>query len=51
MQNSSRRWDINRPRPRRGEKYTESKKCVSTMMLICINQHQQAQFIKKLSNT
>ena len=30
---------INRPRSRRGHKYSEYKKCLSTIMLIYIKQH------------
>ena len=33
------RYDINRPRPRNGHKYSKHKKCPSTIMLICIKQH------------
>ena len=40
MKNRSRRYDINRPRPRHGHKYTEEKMCLNIMMAICIKQHQ-----------
>ena len=36
---SSHRFDINRPRSRRGHKYSKYKKCLSITMLICIKQH------------
>ena len=39
MKNKSYRYDINRPRPRHGDKYTKCKMCLNTMMLICIKQH------------
>ena len=39
MNNRSDRHDINRPRSRRGRKYSKYKKCPSMMMLICIKQH------------
>ena len=32
-------YEINRPRPRHGHKYTHYKLCLSTMMAICIKQH------------
>ena len=38
MKNRSHKYDINRPRPRHGQKYTNYKKCIS-MMLICIKKH------------
>ena len=37
MKNISQRFDINKPRPRHGYKYTRYKKCLSMMMLIFIN--------------
>ena len=38
MKNRSHRYDINRPRSRHGHKYSKYKKCLSIIMLICINQ-------------
>ena len=35
----SHRYDINRPWSRHGHKYSEYKKCLYVMMLICIKQH------------
>ena len=40
MKNRSHRYDIKRPRPRHGHKYTKYKICLSTMLVICIMQHQ-----------
>ena len=54
MKNRSHRYDINRPRPRHGQRYTKYKMYLSIMMVICIKQHQatfEAQFMKRLSNT
>ena len=39
MKTRSYRWDINRPRPRHGDKYTEYKMCLNMIMVICIKQH------------
>ena len=39
MKNRSHRYDINRPRPRHGYKYTKYKMCLSVMMVISIKQH------------
>ena len=39
MKNRSHKYDINKPRPRYGHKYTKYKICLSVMMLICIKQH------------
>ena len=39
MENRSHRYCINRPISRHGYKYSKHKKCISGMMLICINQH------------
>ena len=39
MKNRSQIYNINRPRPRYGHKYTKYKMCLSTMMIICIKQH------------
>ena len=35
----SHRYDMNRPRPRHGHKYTKYKMCLSIMMVICTKQH------------
>ena len=35
----SQRYDINSPRSRHRHKYSEYKKCLSMMMLMCINQY------------
>ena len=32
-------YDLNRPRPRHGQKHTKYKICLSIMMIICIKQH------------
>ena len=42
MQNRSHRYDINRPTPRHGHKYSKYKMCLSMMMLRCLK--------KRLSN-
>ena len=39
MKTRSCRWDINRPRPRHGHKYTEYKMCLNMIMVIYIKQH------------
>ena len=39
MKNRSHRYDINRPGPRHGHKYTKYKMCLCIMMVICIKQH------------
>ena len=39
MKNGSHRYDINRPRPKHGYKYTKYKMCLSIMVAICIKQH------------
>ena len=39
MKNRSKRYDINRPRPRHGPEFTIYKMYLSIMMLICIKQH------------
>ena len=36
MKNRLHRYDINRPRPRHGDKYTKYKMCLTTTMVICI---------------
>ena len=38
-ENRLQRYDINRPRPIHGPKYTKYKLCLSIMMVICIKQH------------
>ena len=39
IKNRSHKFNISRPRSRHGHKYSECKKCLSMMMLICIKQH------------
>ena len=39
MKTRSHRYDINRLRPKHGDKYTKYKRCLSMMMLISIRQH------------
>ena len=39
MKNRSHRYDIKRPTCRHGHKYSKYKKCLSMMILICVNQH------------
>ena len=39
MRNRSHRYDINRPRPRHGYKYTKYKMCFGIMIAICTKQH------------
>ena len=39
MKNRSQMYDINRPRPRHGHKYTKYKMYLSIMMVICIKQN------------
>ena len=39
MKNRSHRYDINRPRPRHGDKYGKYKMCFSIMIMICIKQN------------
>ena len=36
MKSKSKEYDLNRPRPRHGRKYTKYKMCLSVMMVICI---------------
>ena len=53
QKNRSQRYDINKPSPRHGHKYTKYKMYLSIMMVI-FKQHLttfEAQFMKKLSNT
>ena len=38
MKSRSQRYDINRSRPRHGQKYTKYKMRLSIMMVICIKQ-------------
>ena len=38
MKNRSQGYDINRPRPRHGHKYTKYKMCPGTKIAICIKQ-------------
>ena len=56
MKNRSYRYDIDRPTPRHGQKYTKYEMCLGIMMVvISTKQHLsnsfEAQFMKKLSNT
>ena len=39
IQNWSHGYNIDRPRPRQGHKYTKYKICVSVMVAKCIKQH------------
>ena len=39
MKNSLHKYEINKPRPRHGHKYTKHKICDNRMMVICIKQH------------
>ena len=39
IKNTSHRYDINRPRPRHGHKYSKYKKCLIMIMLVSIRQH------------
>ena len=39
MKNRSHRYDIIRPRPRHGHRYTKYEICLSIMMVIYIKQH------------
>ena len=39
MKSRSQRYDISRPRPRHGQKYTKHKLYLSIMMAISIKQH------------
>ena len=39
MKNRSRRYDINRPRPRHGHKYVKYKMCLGTLMATCTKQN------------
>ena len=39
MKNRSYRYDINRPRPRHGHRYTKYKTCLCIMIITCIKQH------------
>ena len=47
------RYDVNRPMPGHGHKYTKYKRSLSIMMVTCIKQQLttfEAQLMKKLSN-
>ena len=46
MKNRSNGYDITRPRPRHGHKYTIYKMCLSLMMAICIKQHWSSNYEK-----
>ena len=39
IKNRSHRYEISRPRPTNGYRYTKYKMCLSIMMVICIMQH------------
>ena len=39
MKSRPQRYDIYRPRPRHGQKYTQYKMCLSIIMVISIKQH------------
>ena len=39
IKNTSRRYDLTRPRSRHGHKYTNNKMRLSITMVICIKQH------------
>ena len=39
LKNRSHRYDINRPKPRHGQKHTKYKMCLSITMVICTKQH------------
>ena len=39
MKNTSQRYDINRPMPRHGHKYTKYNMCLSIMVVTCIKKH------------
>ena len=39
MKIKSKRYGLNRPRPRHGHKYTNYKTCLSIIKVICIKQH------------
>ena len=39
MKNRSQRYDINRPRPRHGDKYTKYIMCLNIMVVICIKKY------------
>ena len=54
MKNRPYRYDINRPRPGYGHKYTKYKMSLSIMMALCIKQHLShilSSISEKLSNT
>ena len=39
LKNRSRRYEINRSKPKHGRKHTRYKMCLNIMMVICIKQH------------
>ena len=39
IKNKLQGYDLNRPKPKHGHKYTKYKMCLSIMMVICIKQH------------
>ena len=39
MKNILHRYDISKPRPKHGRKYTKYKMCLSMMMIVCTKQH------------
>ena len=39
IKNRSDSYDINRPRPRNGHKYTKYEMCLGIRMVLCITQH------------
>ena len=39
LESKSQKYDIDRPKPRHGHKYTKFNMCVSIMMVTCIKQH------------
>ena len=38
MKNRSHRYDINKPRPRQGRRYTKYRMCIIILMVTCIKQ-------------
>ena len=54
MKNRSHRYDISRPGPKHGQKYTKYNMCLSMIMVICIKQQLNtiwSTIHEKLSNT
>ena len=39
IKNKSHRYDIDRPKSGHGQEYSEYKKCLSMMMIICVKLH------------